>query len=310
MYEAARETDQIKHSGAAVGTGIGTALEVAAGVAALVPGPGDVVAVVLAVLGIAALAVPILGGLIHYNAGPIKTGAKRVFIGGKAAARAEIDVVGCDAPKVIAQGSKTVAIEDYPAARIDDQTQCGGSIGEGFPTVFIGREPATYVHIDSEVPLWLQIAYVVASFSVLAGGGIKALLGAGEQELVETGARTVLKEAEWEAADAAYDEIRASTTDVARIAENTGFSEADVSLAKDHVFYTEHQLDAGVGRFDADPYMANAWNRLAEGTSNENDLTLLRHEIYEANFERTFQSTYRDAHEAAEAAGYVWRYEP
>ena len=119
------------------------------------------------------IAAPILGGLIHYDAGPIKTGAKRVFIGGKAAARAAIDVVSCHAPEVIAQGSRTVAIENFPAARIDDQTQCGGSIGEGFPTVFIGRDPATYVDIGSEVPLWLQIVYVAAGLSGLAKGAIE-----------------------------------------------------------------------------------------------------------------------------------------
>jgi hypothetical protein len=140
--------------------------------------------------------------------------------------------------------------------------------------------------------------------AVTAGG-----LGAAE-ELFETGSRRVLRETEWEAAEAAYNEIRASTTDVAAIAEKTGFPEAEVNLAKDHLFHAEHVLDNSVRRFDADPYIANAWDRLVDGMFTKNDLMLLRHEIYEANYERAFNSTYREAHEAALKAGYVWEPEP
>lgn len=186
MYEAARKDDQIKHSGASWGTAIGAI----AGVAALIPGPGTVAALVL---GAVALAAPILGGFVKYNAGPIKTGAKKVLIGGKPAARAVVDTVGCDAPKVIAQGSMTVAIEDYPAARIDDETQCGGSIGEGFPKVFIGLEPATYVEIESEVPLWLEVLGFASGFAGLGKGLLKLLAKGGLKGVATGGIKSFLK---------------------------------------------------------------------------------------------------------------------
>lgn len=174
-YKAARKDDQIKHSGATAGT----AIAAAAGVCALIPGIGWAAALVL---GVVAIAAPIVGGFIKYDAGPIETGARNVFIGGKTrpAARAVIDKVSCDSPKVIAQGSMTVAIQDYPAARIDDETQCGGSIGEGCQNVFIGLEPATYVKIESEVPLWLEVLSFATGFAGLGRGllkfGAKALL--------------------------------------------------------------------------------------------------------------------------------------
>ncbi len=46
------------------------------------------------------------------------------------------------------------------------------------------------------------------------------------------------------------------------------------------------------------------------GGNNDNDLMLLRHEIYEANYARAFGSTYREALEAVLKAGYVWKREP
>ena len=69
----------------------------------------------------------------------------------------------------------------------------------------------------------------------------------------------------WELVDSKYDAIRMSTTDVAIISENIGWSEARVSRIKDHVFFKEHQLDSGVRRFDADRDIFNAWDRLTTG---------------------------------------------
>lgn len=123
-----------------------------------------------------------------------------------------------------------------------------------------------------------------------------------------TGART-LAATEWEAAEGAYDVIRA-TDDVAAIARNTGMRQSWIARAKDHLFFRTHQLDAGVARFDADPFIANAWGRLQAGTHTANDLSLLRHELFEARFEGIFRTNYRTAHDAALRAGRTWEWTP
>ena len=132
---------------------------------------------------------------------------------------------------------------------------------------------------------------------------------AGEGALA-TGARRVFGPTDWgPEVDAAYDAIRAAREDVARIADNTGFSADEIKLVKDHIFNNTHVLDDGViARFDADPFIANAWQRLIDGTFSANDIALLRHELFELNYESMFQSTYREAHDAAIQAGYVWEW--
>jgi hypothetical protein len=72
---------------------------------------------------------------------------------------------------------------------------------------------------------------------------------------------------------------------------------------KDHVFSKKHKLDDGLRRFDADPEIANAWNRLRQGTHTEADLKLLEHELFEARFEGIFGTDYRTAHDAANRSG-------
>ncbi|MBL8743821.1 MAG: hypothetical protein JNK04_22080 [Myxococcales bacterium] len=89
-----------------------------------------------------------------------------------------IDEVTCHSGKLIAEGSKTVIIELYNAARRTDQTECGGKIDEGCPTVFIGKEAAAFLPIEGEVPGWMvglaQIALVVGTAMSIVGGVIVA----------------------------------------------------------------------------------------------------------------------------------------
>jgi hypothetical protein len=115
-------------------------------------------------------------------------------------------------------------------------------------------------------------------------------------------------------ADDAYDRIRASDDDIATIAETAkahGFTREDVALIKDHVFRDEHLLDmyppATMARFDANPRMAEAWMRLANGTPHSSDFDLLAHERFEAQYMRdTGNPSYSAAHQAAIQAGHTW----
>jgi hypothetical protein len=110
-------------------------------------------------------------------------------------------------------------------------------------------------------------------------------------------------------ADAAYERIRASTTDVADIARATGFKPANIQKVKDHLFFNEQWLDRfaaqgyapRLARFDSDAAIAAAWARLTAGHVSEQDLALLRHETAEAWYIRRHGPGYNAAHNAAEA---------
>ncbi|MBC8954070.1 S-type pyocin domain-containing protein [Xenorhabdus sp. PB62.4] len=113
----------------------------------------------------------------------------------------------------------------------------------------------------------------------------------------------------WEKAEKYYDKIRADPSDISTIAKNTGWKESHVARAKDHVFFREHQLGygKGKGRFDADPEMVNAWERLKKGDFVKSDINLLKHEYFESRFERIFSTDYITAHEAAVKSGRDWK---
>jgi uncharacterized Zn-binding protein involved in type VI secretion len=190
MLEAARMGDKVAHSNALVGflTGLVVGAVIAVGLALLAgatiaTGGGALIlaGALLAGAGGGALKGMSLGARSKKGEGdPIKTGAARTFIGSdrKRAARAIVDEVTCHAGKHIAQGSETVFIEKNPAARRTDETECGGKIDEGWPTVFIGKEAATYLAIESEVPAWMvraaQVALVVGTALGIVGGVIVA----------------------------------------------------------------------------------------------------------------------------------------
>jgi hypothetical protein len=109
-------------------------------------------------------------------------------------------------------------------------------------------------------------------------------------------------------ADEAYNAIRASTTDIAEIAESTGFKPSNIEKIKNHLFNDEHILDrhldpgeiARVARFDSDSEIAEAWQRLRQGTHLSEDISLLKHEMAEINRMRKWGQGYNRAHTAAQ----------
>jgi hypothetical protein len=119
-------------------------------------------------------------------------------------------------------------------------------------------------------------------------------------------------EEDW--ANRAYDTFRGSDDELPAIAATTrqyGFSAEDINTIKNHVFRDEHSLDLfgddTVGRFDANPRMAEAWQRLADGDPHPADIDLLRHERFESAYmASTGDPSYGRAHSATNEAGYTW----
>lgn len=76
---------------------------------------------------------------IPHVGGPIlPPGVLTVLIGSMPAAVAENSALCIGPPDMIVKGSLTVLIGGKPAARVGDQTEHGGEIVMGFPTVLIG----------------------------------------------------------------------------------------------------------------------------------------------------------------------------
>jgi hypothetical protein len=127
-------------------------------------------------------------------------------------------------------------------------------------------------------------------------------LGKGPVLTQVTGARTYQLTArglaERRAAAKAYDAIRNSTDDVARIAKTTGRTEAEVAQIKTHVFRQTHRTSKGWQRFD--PQIVIAWERMRAGAATSDDLRFLQHELAESTLIARGLSQ-EAAHETVEA---------
>ena len=107
-------------------------------------------------------------------------------------------------------------------------------------------------------------------------------------------------------ADIYYEEIRKRKGDIARIAKNTGFSENDISVIKNHIFIEKHDfIDGRHERFAPDFDQAQAWQRLEAGIFSDDDITFLNHELTELNHMLS-GDVYEIAHEKANVE-YNWQ---
>ncbi|MFJ2137072.1 DUF6531 domain-containing protein [Streptomyces sp. NPDC087228] len=170
---------------------------------------------------------------------------------------------------------------------------------------------------DALADLYAETADELAQQLVLTGvGGLtgwRRAAMATERELQSGGSsfrrpRSEMDfELEW--ADHAYDAIRADAQlgRVAQTAASHGYSAADINQIYNHLFVESHQLDAGMLRFDANPRIARAWERLQNGNPHPSDFDLLAHELYESNWMRQHgDQNYRRAHQATLDAGRTW----
>ena len=102
----------------------------------------------------------------------------------------------------------------------------------------------------------------------------------------------------------AYEKF-AREDDSIRIANNTGFDQADIAKIRSHIFSKKHNLYVGYSRFAPDYSMAVAWQRLRNGNYLPRDITLLRHELLEREIEEKYNISISEAHAEA-SKQYDW----
>ncbi|AKT42211.1 PAAR domain-containing protein [Chondromyces crocatus] len=197
MGQAARHmVDPIEHDrglfGAIVGAAIGLAIG-AAIVAAVVFSGGMALAVVPVLMAAGTVATcgafgrdigRFIGGFFNKNAGDIERGSPNVTVGSMMLQAARVrDPVNCHPGKRIASGCATITINDEPAARVEEKTECNGKIKEGCPSVIYGGPSVQVLEIKSpDDPWWftwisntLDVVSLLGSAAGLARGGLRLL---------------------------------------------------------------------------------------------------------------------------------------
>lgn len=191
MREAARALDPITHTSALAGLIGDLVVGAIVGAAIVATGGAAVAAIAVAAAGGASLgasAGQLLGSLFTFKTGAISLPCSTtVIIGRKNAARALADMGDCSGipfsptpphPRMpIAEGSKTVFVQRFPAARKDDKLTCSAVISEGCLTVIIGGGKTQYAKISAEVPFWLEMG--VLALGLVSGAAAISLAGRG-----------------------------------------------------------------------------------------------------------------------------------
>lgn len=139
--------------------------------------------------------------------------------------------------------------------------------------------------------------------------GFHGKIGFKNVDRVQTGGRELsideyLKQLD--KAEEMYESFRKTKADIKPISKNTGIPEHRIQRIKEHLFIKEHVKENGVGRFDSDYQIAQAWDRLQKGNYKKNDIDLLNHELFESKFEGIFKTDYRTAHDKTVESGRPW----
>ena len=193
MPKAARLHDPVGHSMAMVGLVAGLVAGAVIGALCVATGGAALIAVA-AVAGAAAgggigEVLGSLSALPLITTGMIQTGSPNVHTNSRPSTRAHLDVDICSGMppfgfpshpiNPIAQGSKTVHINSWPASRVGDLTVCSAKIQDGSNNVRIGGPTATTDKINPEIPEWINDTLMVVGFvaACILAGPVVAVLG-------------------------------------------------------------------------------------------------------------------------------------
>lgn len=137
--------------------------------------------------------------------GPVAAGSANVWIEGRPAGRAGRDPIACVKHQtfplpMIAEGSKTVAVNGHPLARIDDMVECGAPLKQGASHVLIGGPTVRVCHVRNEFAWWQRALLVAVEFVIPPTKKIGDLIdnfwkfvGKKTLKAIIWGARTTLK---------------------------------------------------------------------------------------------------------------------
>lgn len=221
--------------------------------------------------------------------------------------------VGCGLGALISAAGMTAGIEEYREGIAKLTTEHTPDQGDRVAASF---HPDTYPVERSRVAELGRVAVVATAELAVRKLGLRLVATSEVQRSINKGTgvqdNSGLKQTGGggftDSADGLYDLIRASDSDVSRIAQNTGIKPANIQKVKDHVFYNKHLLDKYVdygvpaerARFDSNLSQAKAWKRLETGDYTRADIKWLKHEVAECWYELRHKSGYTESHNAAE----------
>lgn len=208
---AARVGDEIAHGfgvaamigGAILGAVVGAAIVAAAAVTA----PLAIAVIVGGSIAVGALSMKqLVSGISKVfnlpepSTGVVKKGSQNVFINGRPAVRAGLDLTSpcsgnplnhfpSSSDVVVADGSSTVIVNGYPVARLKDKIACGAHIKSASENVFVGGETARMVDVF-DLEGWMETGFQLLAGAALIGAGALAA-AAGIGALALFGAVTV-----------------------------------------------------------------------------------------------------------------------
>ncbi|PUF86730.1 transposase [Bacillus altitudinis] len=243
------------------------------------------------------------GGMAAAGYIPIVGWAGRIFKGGKAVYK----TTQATSAAVRAVDIYKTSQKSFDALKTSQKGLYGLTATNGFSEAITGRDM-----FGNKVSKEQQEASMNAALGMLLPFGAKGFhgkIGFKNADRVQTGGRELsideyLKQLD--KAEEMYESFRKTKADIKPISKNTGIPEHRIQRIKEHLFIKEHVKEHGVGRFDSDYQIAQAWDRLQKGNYKKNDIDLLNHELFESKFEGIFKTDYRTAHDKTVESGRPW----
>ncbi|MGM0955762.1 MAG: ribonuclease YeeF family protein [Bacillota bacterium] len=243
------------------------------------------------------------GGMAAAGYIPIVGWAGRIFKGGKAVYK----TTQATSAAVRAVDIYKTSQKSFDALKTSQKGLYGLTATNGFSEAITGRDM-----LGNKVSKEQQEASMNAALGMFLPFGTKGFhgkIGFKSADRIQTGGRELSIDAylkQLDKAEEMYESFRKTKADIKPIAKNTGMPEHRIQRIKDHLFIKEHIKEHGVGRFDSDYQIAQAWDRLQKGTYKKNDIDLLNHELFESKFEGIFKTDYRTAHDKTVESGRPW----
>ncbi|WP_416807180.1 ribonuclease YeeF family protein [Bacillus safensis] len=243
------------------------------------------------------------GGMAAAGYIPIVGWAGRIFKGGKAVYK----TTQATSAALRAVDIYKTSQKSFDALKTSQKGLYGLTATNGFSEAITGRD--MFGNKISKEQQEASMNAALGMFLPFGAKGFHGKIGFKSADRVQTGGRELSIDAylkQLDKAEEMYESFRKTKADIKPISKNTGMPEHRIQRIKEHLFIKEHIKEHGVGRFDSDYQIAQAWDRLQKGTYKKNDIDLLNHELFESKFEGIFKTDYRTAHDKTVESGRPW----